>query len=166
LAVGTVAKNVPQTLAEADKIVVRIRGRREKNKKDRQRLEEIDAESKKLKANISKRDDDNIADQELVQAFSDAHRDELTKGGKSKSFRFPSGAVGRWGLPSKAKLIIGKNLRSVARVLLNLPNWENFVEVRLKKDNIKAHLDELHEASPTLRRELKQEKKERFRIET
>lgn|GEM_PF-2309407 len=165
MAVGTVAKKIPQTIEQADRVVGRIRKRREANAADKKRLESLDAESKLIKARMEKRDQANEADQELVQAFADAHRDELTKSGK-KSFLFPSGATGQWAIPSQAALIVGDNLRAIARALLRLPNWDLFIKIEPRKNNIKAHLEELHRASPTLRRGLRVDRKERFSIKT
>jgi phage host-nuclease inhibitor protein Gam len=166
LSVGTTAQEIPQTLEDADKVVSRIRKRRVQNAADKARIEEIDAEAKQLRGKIRAREVANEADQKLVQAFADAHRDELTEQGKVKNFRFRSGAVGRWYLPSRATLIIGDNLAAITRALLRLKNWRDFVDISFKKDYIKAHLDELHEASPTLRKGFRIEKKELFRIDT
>jgi len=165
LAIGTVAKRVPQTVEQADKVVARIRRRREQNDTDQKRIRELTAETKRLRAKVGKRDEANEADQFLVQAFADAHRDELTKGGR-KSFFFPSGAIGQWGYPQQGTLVVVGNLGSIARALLRLPNWELFLKIELRKNNIKAHLEELRRVSPTLRKGLREDKQERFMIKT
>ena len=157
MARGTIAKKVPQTMEEADKVALRLRqtdGKITETEAERKRL---DSDLQKVKAKKAQLEQERESDQELLRAFADPRRDGLTDGGKTKSFRFPCGVVGRWGYPSSSRLIVSGTLKTIARKLLKLPNWEKYIEIKLKKNNIKANLDELR-----MREFRLEEKKERF----
>jgi hypothetical protein len=134
---------VPQTLEEADKVAFRIRQTDRKIAAASSRCKKLSTDLKKAQGRKSRLEKEREKDQELLRAFADPRRDELTDGRKRKSFRFPCGVIGQWGLPSQVSLVVGGDLLTIAKKLFKLPNWEKYVEIKLKKTNIKANLDEL-----------------------
>jgi phage host-nuclease inhibitor protein Gam len=164
LSAGIVARKVPQSLQAADRIVGRIRRRNQKIEATQAKKAALETGLKRVKAELDKLESANRRDKALVGEFADAHRDELTDGGKKKSFRFPSGGVGKWSYPSSPRLeVVEGKLPTVARLLLGLANWPKYLELRLKKNAIKADLEDLQRI-PGLRRWLRLEKDERFYV--
>lgn len=156
LARGAVAKSVPQTMEEADKVAIRLRERDQKIAEAASKCKELSTELKKAQGEKSQLEKEREDDQEMLRAFADPRRDQLTDGGKRKSFRFPCGVVGQWGFPPQPTLVVGATLKTIAKKMLKLPNWEKYIEIKLKKSNIKADLKELG------MREFRLERKERF----
>lgn len=131
----------------------------------RARIEQIDAEEKAKIAAIRQRYEDRRrplvvrADEKLsrVQAWGEA-----TRSGR-KTIELPNGRKLEWRLPSSPQLMVVGKIETIVRLLLRLPNWRKYLEVNLKKNNIKADLDELKEISG-LRRGLRLNNTEYFRI--
>lgn len=143
MARGTVAQRVPQTMEEADKVALRIRQTDRKIATAARKCKRLSAQLEEARSQKSQLEKEREKDQELLRAFADPRRNELTDGGKRKSFRFPCGVIGQWGLPSQVSLVMGGSLLAIAKKLFERPDWEKYVEIKLKKNNIKANLDEL-----------------------
>ena len=153
---GTVAQPVPQTLEQADRVAQRLQKTDAAIALVETERQELSSKLMKVQAKKSELEKKRSGDQELLRSFADPRRDELTEGGKRKSFRFPCGVVGQWGFPNQSTLMVKANLKTIARKMLKLPNWDKYIEIKLKKNNIKADLEELG------MREFGLERKERF----
>jgi phage host-nuclease inhibitor protein Gam len=128
---------------EANRVAIRLRQTDRKIETATNRCKKLSTDLKKAQGRKSELEKQREKDQELLRAFSDPRRDELTEGGKRKSFRFPCGVIGQWGFPSQVSLVVGGSLLAIAKKLLERPDGEKYVEIKLKKTNIKANLDEL-----------------------
>jgi hypothetical protein len=166
LPAGTVAKPVPQTMDEANKVAIRIQGLDKKIAKAEVRRKRLSTQIKAAQAVKAELEKEREEEQELLRAFADPRRNQLVADADTKNFKFPCGAVGQWGYPSNPALVVGATIEKILRALLRLPNGLKYVDVKLKKNVIKADLAELHSASPTLRKALHTDGKERFWVKT
>ena len=160
---GTFAQKVPQTIKEADVVGRRMRRRALRLERSEAQIKELDRRVTKMRASKSALEEEQEQDQELLRSFADPRRSELTDGDKTKFFQLPCGVVCRWGYPSRGTLVWKGNVRAIVRKLLKLPNWEKYVKIEFRKDNIKADLDELAQKGI---KTFSEEKKERFRVVT
>jgi phage host-nuclease inhibitor protein Gam len=161
LVAGTIAKKVPQTIKQADTVGRRMLRRGARIENLEARIREQDRKLKKMRADKSVLEDAQGQDQELLRAFADPRRDELTRGGKVKNFRLPCGVVCQWGLPARGTLVWKGNVRAIVRKLLKLPNWEDYVRIEFRRDKIKADIAELADQGI---RNFSEDKQERFRV--
>jgi|SRR5579862_3125269 len=69
---------------------------------------------------------------------------EATRNGRA-TIRFPNGRVFRWRTASKAKLIVSGTLEAIGRSLLQRPDWDKFLDLKLKKSNLTAHPEVVEE---------------------
>ncbi|HET7528705.1 MAG TPA: host-nuclease inhibitor Gam family protein [Candidatus Saccharimonadales bacterium] len=93
-----------------------------------------------------------------VQAWSEA-----TRSGR-KTIRFPNGRKAEWRMPSSPRLIVIGELVAIAKMLLRLENYDKYVKIELKKNNIKADFAELAKKLRGLRKLLSLDDTEYFRI--
>lgn len=94
-----------------------------------------------------------------AQAWGEAHR------GDRKTIKLLNGRELRWRNPSSSSLLFDEaKLETIVRSLMRLKNWPKYLKIDLRRNNIKADLEELHKASSTLRRWLSLDKTEYFRI--
>ena len=95
----------------------------------------------------------------LAHAWGEANR------GVRKTITLPNGRKLEWRMPSSQSLVIAEGkLDTILRSLLRLKNWPKYLKVELRKNEVKADLEELQKASSTLRRYLGLNKSEYFRI--
>ncbi|MBX4188523.1 hypothetical protein KW792_00285 [Candidatus Saccharibacteria bacterium] len=74
-----------------------------------------------------------------VQAWAEANRE-----GRS-TIKFPNGRVFRWRSASKARLIVNGTIEVIGRSLLQRPDWEKFLDLKLKKSNLTSHPEVVEE---------------------
>ncbi len=99
------------------------------------------------------------------QHFKLAHAwGEANRRGR-KTIALPNGRQLQWRLPSSSSLIVvEERFESIVRALLRLKNWPKYLKIELRKNNVKADLEELQKSSTSLRRWLGLDKTEYFRI--
>lgn len=163
---GTVAIRVPQTLEEANQAAMRIQELDRKIYDAEGRRKDLSKRLKVVQAEKGGLESEREKEQARLRAWADPRRNQLVPDDRKKSFRFECGAVGQWGYPSSASLVVAGTLETVLKALLRLPNWQKYVEIKLKKTNIKSDLADLHKASRTLRRALHTSREERFWVKS
>jgi hypothetical protein len=96
---------------------------------------------------------------ELAHAWAEANR------GNRKTIKLPNGRELQWRLSSSPSLVFDESkLWGIVKELLKLENWSKYLKIELKKNSVKTDLPELHKASGNLRRWLRLNKTEFFRI--
>jgi hypothetical protein len=153
------AKPVPQTLDEAGRHAQQYIILRDQVKEiDRQEKAEI----ARIKEEAAERRQPLIVQRD--EHFAKAHAwAEANRRGR-KTIKLPNGRELRWRRPSSPKLIITGTIIAIARLLLRLEKWEKYVDIKLKKNNIKADFDELVKTFKGLRRLLRLDDSEYFSI--
>jgi phage host-nuclease inhibitor protein Gam len=154
------AKPVPQTEEEAAYHA-------QEYIKEKLTIEELEAEEAQAVANLRQEYADRRKPHEdarnehfmLAHAWGEANRDG------SKTITLTNGRKLEWRMPSSSSLLYAEDqLESIIRSLLRLKNWRKYLKVELRKNNIKADLGQLQKNSSTLRRLLRLDKTEFFRI--
>jgi len=94
-----------------------------------------------------------------VQAWAEANRKDR------KTIKLPNGRKLEWRPPSSQGLLwVPEKFMTIVRVLLRLENWEKYVSIEFRKNNVKADLSELQKRSRSLRRYLSLDNAVYFRI--
>jgi phage host-nuclease inhibitor protein Gam len=94
-----------------------------------------------------------------VQAWGEANRRDR------KTIKLLNERKLEWRRASNPSLLwVPEKFMTIVRVLLRLDNWEKYVSIEFRKNNIKADLPELQKKSRSLRRYLGLDKTVYFRI--
>lgn len=139
----TVAKQVPQSIEAADRLVRQMGEVDKEISASDNKLNELKQETKRERARNKRLKQRRLRLHVNVQAFADAHRDELTEDRKVKHFFFPGGGRGQWRFPARPKLLVTGNPKAIIRALKRRPDWLTFVRVKeeLNLDALKNHPD-------------------------
>ena len=94
-----------------------------------------------------------------AHAWGEAHRQGR------KTIKLSNGRELQWRLPSSSSLIFDQEkFATIVTILMRLKEWPKYLKVELRKNNIKADLEQLQKANSAFRRLLALDKTEYFRI--
>lgn len=118
--------------------------------------DKVDKEfAERLEPLVAKRDEKF----DRVQAWAEPNRNNR------KTIKLPNDRLLEWRPPSAQSLIwVPEKFMTIVRVLLRLDNWEKYLTIEFRKNNVKADLPELQKMSRSLRRFLKLDESVYFRI--
>jgi phage host-nuclease inhibitor protein Gam len=125
------------------------------DREEKQKIKQIKSEMAERRKSLVPRRDELL---DRIQAWAETNR------AGRKTISLPNGRKLEWRLPSSPRLVVAGQIIVIARLLLRLENWEKYVEIKLKKSNLKSDLDELHKKLRGLKRLLHRDNTEYFRV--